>query len=101
MTDDLSRKLAAEFLGTFALVFLAVGTAVVAGAVDFGLVAVALAFGLVLVFGAYAFGPVSGCHVNPAVTIAMIATKRIDAVVGGLYIVVQFLGVWSAPSCSG
>ncbi len=92
MTDDVARKLLAEFLGTFALVFLAVGTAVVAGAVDFGLVAVALAFGLVLAFGAYAFGPVSGCHVNPAVTIAMILSKRIDALVGGLYIVVQFLG---------
>lgn len=92
MTDDVGRKLLAEFLGTFALVFLAVGTAVVAGAVDFGLVAVALAFGLVLAFGAYAFGPVSGCHVNPAVTIAMILNKRIDALVGGLYIVVQFLG---------
>lgn len=92
MTDDLTRKLLAEYLGTFALVFLAVGTAVVAGAADFGLVAVALAFGLVLVFGAYAFGPVSGCHVNPAVTIAMIINKRVDAMVGGLYIVVQFLG---------
>ena len=62
------------------------------GAVDFGLVAVALAFGLVLVFAAYAFGPVSGCHINPAVTIAMITTRRIDALVGGLYVVVQFLG---------
>ena len=92
MTDDLTRKLIAEFLGTFALVFLAVGTAVVTGAVDFGLVAVALAFGLVLVFGAYALGPVSGCHINPAVTIAMITTQRIDALVGGLYVVVQFLG---------
>lgn len=92
MTDDLTRKLLAEFLGTFALVFLAVGTAVVAGAAEFGLVAVALAFGLVLVFGAYAFGPVSGCHVNPAVTIAMIAARRMDAMVGGLYVVVQFLG---------
>ena len=92
MADDLTRKLIAEFLGTFALVFLAVGTAVVTGAVDFGLVAVALAFGLVLVFGVYAFGPVSGCHINPAVTIAMITTRRIDALVGGLYVVVQFLG---------
>jgi aquaporin Z len=92
MTNDLTRKLIAEFLGTFALVFLAVGTAVVTGAVDFGLVAVALAFGLVLVFGAYAVGPVSGCHINPAVTLAMITTRRIDALVGGLYVVVQFLG---------
>jgi aquaporin Z len=92
MTDDLTRRLIAEFLGTFALVFLAVGTAVVGGAVGAGSVGVALAFGLVLVFGAYAFGPVSGCHVNPAVTVGMLLSKRMDAAVGGLYIVVQFLG---------
>ncbi len=92
MTDDLTRKLLAEFIGTFVLVFVAVGTAVVAGAVGFGLVAVALAFGLVLAFGVYAFGPVSGCHLNPAVSIAMIVTRRIDALVGGLYVVVQFIG---------
>ncbi len=92
MTDDLTRKLLAEFLGTFALVLLAVGTAVVGGAVGFGLVAVALAFGLVMASTAYAFGPVSGCHINPAVTVAMIVTRRIDALVGGLYVVVQFIG---------
>ena len=92
MTDDLTRRLLAEFIGTFALVFLAVGTAVVGGAVGAGSVGVALAFGLVLVFGAYAFGPVSGCHINPAVTIGMLLSKRIDGAVGGLYIVVQFLG---------
>lgn len=92
MTDDLTRRLLAEFLGTFALVFLAVGTAVVGGAVGAGSVAVALAFGVVLVFGAYALGPVSGCHVNPAVTIGMLLSRRIDGAVGGLYIVVQFLG---------
>ena len=50
------------------------------------------AFGLVLVFGVYSFGPVSGCHINPAVTVGMLLTKRIDVAVGGLYIVVQFLG---------
>jgi aquaporin Z len=84
--------LIAEFLGTFALVFLAVGTAVVGGAVGAGSVAVSLAFGVVLVFGAYALGPVSGCHINPAVTIGMLLSRRIDGAVGGLYIVVQFLG---------
>jgi aquaporin Z len=92
MVNDLSRRLIAEFLGTFALVFLAVGTAVVQGAEGAGTVAIALAFGVVLVFGVYAFGPVSGCHINPAVTIGMLLTKRIDAAMGGLYIVVQFLG---------
>ena len=59
----------AEFLGTAALVFLAVGTAVVGGATGVGSVGVALAFGVVLVFAVYAFGPVSGSHVNPAVTV--------------------------------
>jgi aquaporin Z len=92
MTDDLTRRLLAEFLGTAALVFLAVGTAVVGGATGVGSVGVALAFGVVLVFAVYAFGPVSGCHVNPAVTVGMLLSKRIDAAVGGLYIVVQFLG---------
>jgi aquaporin Z len=92
MTDDLTRRLIAEFLGTFALVFLAVGTAVVGGASGVGSLGVALAFGVVLVFCVYAFGPVSGSHVNPAVTIGMLLSKRIEPAVGGLYIVVQFLG---------
>jgi aquaporin Z len=82
----MSRKLIAEFLGTFLLVFLAVGAAVsgIAGAVGAGdpagpasgIVGVALAFGLVLVFVAYAFGPVSGAHVNPAVTLAMVIARK-------------------------
>ena len=93
MTGDLNRRLVAEFLGTAALVFLAVGTAVVGGdETGVGSLGIALAFGVVLVFAVYAFGPVSGCHVNPAVTIGMLLNKRIDGAVGGLYIVVQFLG---------
>jgi aquaporin Z len=92
MDQDLTRRLAAEFVGTFALVFLAVGTAVVGGTNGVGNLGVALAFGLVLVFGVYAFGPVSGCHVNPAVTIGMLITRRIDGAAGGLYVVAQFLG---------
>jgi aquaporin Z len=88
---DLTRRLVAEFLGTFGLVLVAVGAAVT-GIQTMGPLAVGLAFGLVLAFAVYAFGPVSGCHINPAVTIAMLVSRRMDALVGGLYLVVQFLG---------
>lgn len=91
MDDDLTTRLLVEFVGTFALVFLAVGAAV-SGIETNGTLAVALAFGLVLTFAVYAFGPVSGCHVNPAVTIAMVVSRRMDVATGGLYAVVQFLG---------
>lgn len=97
-----SRKLVAEFLGTFLLVFLAVGAAVsgIAGSVGAGspagpgsgVVGVALAFGLVLVFVAFAFGPVSGAHVNPAVTLAMVVTKRQGIREAAGYWVAQVLG---------
>jgi aquaporin Z len=97
----MGRKITAEFIGTFLLVFLAVGAAVfgIGGGVGAdaagpasGTVGVALAFGLVVLMLAYAFGPVSGTHVNPAVTLAMVLTKRQDAKEGGAYVVAQFAG---------
>jgi len=86
-----SRKLIAEFLGTFLLVFVAVGAAV-SGLKSAGVIAVAVAFGFVLIFAAYAFGPVSGAHVNPAVTLSMVIARRqpVGEAVG--YWVAQFLG---------
>ncbi|MDH3958098.1 MAG: MIP family channel protein [Actinomycetota bacterium] len=97
----MSRKLAAEFVGTFLLVFLAVGAAVfgIAGGVGLdgagpasGTVGVALAFGLVVLMLAYAFGPVSGTHVNPAVTLGVFLAKRIPGREAGLYMVAQVAG---------
>lgn len=97
------RKLFAEFLGTFFLVFLAVGTAVagIAAVRDdtsemlvpaAGVVGVALAFGFVLVMAVYAIGHISGCHINPAVTAAMMVGRKMPIREGLAYMVVQVLG---------
>ena len=87
----MARKLVVEFIGTFILVFVAVGTAVF-GFEAASTVGIALAFGLVLMAMAYAFGGISGCHVNPAVTIGMVAARRQSAVEGAQYLVAQFAG---------
>jgi aquaporin Z len=86
-----TRKLLAEFVGTFMLVLVAVGSAV-AGLKSSGVIAVAVAFGFVLIMVAYAFGPVSGAHVNPAVTLAMVVARKqpVSEAVG--YWIAQFLG---------
>src|SRR5690349_17319666 len=70
-------KYAAELFGTFVLVFAGLTTAVIAGG-KVGNVGVAMAFGLSLLAMAYAVGPISGCHINPAVTLGLLATKRIE-----------------------
>src|SRR4051812_50222165 len=72
-----ARKFAAEAVGTFVLVFFAVGSAVF-GIQVIGAAGVAFAFGLVLLALAYAIGPVSGCHVNPAVTLGVLLARRIS-----------------------
>lgn len=96
-----ARKIIAEFVGTFLLVFLAVGTAIFGisaivgdnkAGPGSGVVGVALAFGLVLLGIAYAFGPVSGAHVNPAVTLAMLVGRRLPASEAIGYWIAQFLG---------
>jgi aquaporin Z len=81
------RKFAAELLGTALLVFFGVGVAILmfgfkfdGGSVAAGVVATALAFGLVLLALAYALGPVSGCHVNPAVTMGALLAGRLPLV---------------------
>src|SRR2546425_9718817 len=92
---SLSKRSAAEFLGTFWLVFGGCGSAVLAAAfpsLGIGFVGVALAFGLTVLTMAYAIGHISGCHLNPAVTIGLWTGKRIPASDILPYIVAQVLG---------
>src|SRR5438105_1727946 len=84
-------KYAAELFGTFVLVFAGVGTAVIAGS-QVGNVGVAFAFGLSLMAMAFALGPVSGCHINPAVTLGMLVSKRIKAGEALGYWISQIIG---------
>jgi aquaporin Z len=84
-------KYAAELFGTFVLVFAGVGTAVIAGS-QVGNVGVAFAFGLALMAMAFALGPVSGCHINPAVTLGMLVSKRISAAEAVGYWISQIIG---------
>jgi aquaporin Z len=85
------KRYAAEFVGTFVLVLGGVGSAVLAGD-KIGFAGVALAFGLSLLAMAYSVGPISGCHINPAVTLGMLLAgkmKRRDALP---YVVAQIAG---------
>lgn len=91
MTKNLTQKLVAELIGTFALVFLAVGAAVT-GRLDLGGVGVALGFGLVLTFLVFAIGSVSGSHVNPAVTLAMLVGRQMPLKEGLSFMAAQVLG---------
>lgn len=97
MEQTMTRRLAAELIGTFWLVLGGCGTAVFAiitrGELDtVGLTGVSLAFGLTVVTGAYALGHVSGGHFNPAVTLGLVAGKRFDAKDAAGYIVAQIVG---------
>lgn len=91
LTVTETRPLAVEFLGTLLLVFFGVGSAVVAGEY-IGTLGIALTFGLVLLALAYALGAISGCHVNPAVTLGMLMARRIDLATSVRYWVAQVVG---------
>src|SRR5215468_10178121 len=91
----LVNRTLAEFFGTFLLVFGGCGSAVLAAAfpqVGIGLLGVALAFGLTVLTMAYAIGPISGCHLNPAVSVGLVTGGRFPVSELVPYVVAQTLG---------
>ncbi|WP_458454325.1 MIP/aquaporin family protein [Methanobrevibacter sp.] len=108
MAYDISKKFLAELIGTFFLVFLGTGSAVVTllisqsidpANVGIGIlgglgdwIAIGLVFGLTVMFSIYAFGKISGAHFNPAVTIGLLVTKNIDLTSSIFYIIAQVVG---------
>jgi aquaporin Z len=86
-----TKRYLAELLGTFVLVFIGTASAVVAGK-SIGFLGISLAFGISVLVMVYAIGHISGCHINPAITIAMLANGKISAKDGIIYIVVQCIG---------
>jgi aquaporin Z len=95
MGREQTRIGVAEFFGTFVLVFGGVGTAVIAGELV-GNLGVAFAFGLALLAMAYAIGPITGCHINPAVTLGILVRGKMRADEAVLYWVAQILGAIAA-----
>ena len=96
---DMRRRLGAEVFGTFWLVFGGCGSAVLAAGVPdvgIGFLGVSLAFGLTVLTMAYAVGPISGGHFNPAVTIGLVVAKRFDQKDAPAYIGAQLVGAIAA-----
>ena len=91
------KKYIAEFVGTFVLVLVGCGVAVVTGNV----VATSLAFGLVIVAMAYSIGNVSGCHINPAVSLAMLITGKLNLIEFIGYVSSQVLGALAGSTTLG
>jgi aquaporin Z len=95
------KKLTAEAIGTFWLTFAGCGSAVLAAAfpqVGIGLLGVSIAFGLTVVTMAYTIGPISGCHLNPAVTIGLAAGGRFQSGLVPHYIAAQVVGAVAAAA---
>ena len=101
MTQTLTRRLTAELIGTAWLVFGGCGAAVISATfptTGIGFLGVALAFGLTVLTMAYAIGHISGCHLNPAVSIGLWAGKRFPARDLLPYIVAQVVGPSGHPA---
>lgn len=101
------KKYLCEFIGTAVLVLFGCGSAAIAGG-TLGTLGIALAFGLSIVAMAYVIGDISGCHVNPAVSLAMLINKKITVKDFAFYVVAQVLGaiagigiLYAIMACSG
>src|SRR5580765_3183288 len=91
----IGKRMVAEFIGTFWLVFGGCGSAVLAAAfpgVGIGLLGVSFAFGLTVLTMAFAIGPISGCHLNPAVSLGLVIGGRFKASELIWYVIAQVLG---------
>lgn len=99
---DSVKKYVAEFIGTFTLVLIGCGTAMLVGcdsASGCGYILTAFAFGLVIVGMAYCVGNVSGCHINPAVSLAVLIAGRMKVSEFFFYVISQVLGAISGAAC--
>ncbi|MCB0475991.1 MAG: aquaporin Z [Flavobacteriaceae bacterium] len=85
------KKFLAEMLGTFVLVFIGCGSAVIAGG-NVGFLGIAFAFGISVLTMVYAIGAISGCHINPAITVAMLFAGKISGKDAGGYMLFQVIG---------
>lgn len=97
------KKNLAEFIGTFCLVLFGCGAAVVSGVsstgpAGIGLLGISLAFGVAVVVMAYAIGPISGCHINPAITVSMVVGGKMNITEAVGYIIAQFAGATAAAA---
>ncbi len=94
MNVSLTSKIVAEMLGTMVLVLMGCGSAVIAGAdgtTGVGLLGISFAFGLSVVAMAYAIGHISGCHINQAISVAMVVAGRMKAKEAAFYIIAQIV----------
>ena len=98
--DKRFTKYLAEFIGTFILVFFGCGSAAITGGIGgvLGILGIAFSFGLAIVAAAYAIGHISGCHVNPAVSLAMLIDGQLSFIDFIGYVIAQVLGSCAAAS---